>query len=91
MATFREDFFSLHAGTEAHEGLPSLVWKDLTGLHNPLTSNPSYTFGINWNSNYEPGLITQHLCPSSLLPAAGWKEARSGGCYSSILMPMILV
>jgi hypothetical protein len=36
------------------------VWKNLTGLHRALTSTPSNTFGINWNTDCEPGLIAQH-------------------------------
>ena len=31
------------------------VWKNFTGLHKALTSTPSNTFGMNWNSDYEPG------------------------------------
>ncbi len=29
---------------------PSLVWRNLTGLHRALTSTPSNTFGTNWNT-----------------------------------------
>ncbi|KAK6304388.1 hypothetical protein J4Q44_G00249740 [Coregonus suidteri] len=41
--------------------------EELDGLHRALTSTPSNTFGINWNADYEPGLITQHQCPTSLM------------------------
>uniref|UniRef100_A0A8C7RVY3 Uncharacterized protein n=1 Tax=Oncorhynchus mykiss TaxID=8022 RepID=A0A8C7RVY3_ONCMY len=30
------------------------VWKDLTGLQRALTSTPSHTFGMNWNTDCEP-------------------------------------
>ena len=48
-------------------GLLRSVWKNLTGLHRALTSTPLNTFGMNWNSNYEPGLIALHQCPTSLM------------------------
>jgi hypothetical protein len=72
------------------------MWKNLTGLHRALTSTPSITFGMNWNSNCEPGLITQHQCPTSLMllwlngspysniPTSSAKPfQKSGDCYSS--------
>ena len=43
------------------------VLKNWTGLHRALTSTPSNTFGINWNADCEPGLITQHQCSTSLM------------------------
>ena len=51
-----------------------LVWKNLTGLHRALNSTPSNTFGMNWNSDCEPGLIAQHQCPTSLMLVAEWKQ-----------------
>ena len=48
-------------------GLSRSVWKNLTGLHRALTSTPLNTFGMNWNADCEPGLITQHQCPTSLM------------------------
>jgi hypothetical protein len=48
-------------------GLSRLVWKNLTGLHRVLTSTPLNTFGMNWNADCEPGPITQHQCPTSLM------------------------
>ena len=42
-------------------GLLRSVWKNLTGLHRALTSTPSNTFGMNLNSDCEPGLIGQLL------------------------------
>jgi hypothetical protein len=53
------------------------VWKKFTGLHIALTSTPSKTFGMNCNADCEPGLISQHLCPSSLLLLAEWKQVLS--------------
>jgi hypothetical protein len=35
------------------------------GLHRALTSTPSNTFGMNWNTDCEPCLIHQHQCPTS--------------------------
>ena len=51
------------------------VWKNLTGLHRALTSNPSNTFGMNWNVDCEPG----HNRPISVPDltnylVAEWKE-----------------
>ena len=54
-------------------GLSRSVWKNLTGLHTALTSTPLNTFGRNWNTNCEPGLITQHQCPTTAL-VAEWKQ-----------------
>jgi hypothetical protein len=72
------------------------VWKNLTGLDRDLTSTPSDTFGINWNADCEPGLITQHQCPTSLMllwlngspcsnvpTSCGKPSQQSGGSYSS--------
>jgi hypothetical protein len=36
------------------------VWKNLTGLHKALTSTQSNTFEMNWHTDSEPDLITQH-------------------------------
>ena len=56
-------------------GLSKTVWKNLTSLHRALTSTPSNTFGMNWNADYEPNLITQHQWPTSLmLYVAEWKQ-----------------
>ena len=41
-------------------GLSRSVWKNWTGLHRALTS-----FGMNWNTDCEPGLVAQHQCPTS--------------------------
>ena len=30
-------------------------------------------FGMNWNADYEPGLIAQHQCLTSLMFVAEWK------------------
>ena len=49
------------------DGLLRSVWQNLTGLHRALTSTPSNTFGMNWNADCEPHLITQHQCPTSLM------------------------
>ena len=48
-------------------GLSRSVSKKLTGLHRALTSTPPITFGMNWNADYEPGLIAQHQCTHSLI------------------------
>ena len=50
------------------------MWKNLTGLHRALTSTPSNTFGMNWNTNLEPGLIAQHQCLTSLMLVTEWKQ-----------------
>ena len=50
------------------------MWKNLTGLHIALTSTPSITFGMNWNTDCEPGLIAQHQYPTSLMLLAEWKQ-----------------
>ena len=42
-------------------------WKNLTGLHSALTSTPSNTFRMNWNTYCEPGLIAKNQCPTSLM------------------------
>jgi hypothetical protein len=42
------------------DSLLKSVWKNLTGLHRALISNPSNIFGMNWNA--ETGLIAQHQC-----------------------------
>ena len=62
--------------SQYRNGLLRLVWKNLTGLHRALTSSLSNTFGMYWNADYEPGLISQHQCPTSLLLllANGWKS-----------------
>jgi hypothetical protein len=43
------------------------VWRNLTGLHRALTSTPSKTFAMNWNSDCEPGLIAEHQWLISLM------------------------
>ena len=77
-------------------GLSRSVWENLAGLHRALTSTPSNTFGMNWNADCEPGLITQHQCPTSLMllwlngskspqqcsNIAGEPSQKSGACYS---------
>jgi hypothetical protein len=81
--------------------LSRLVWKNLTGLHRALTSTPSNTFGMNWNCDWEPGLIAQlmllWLNGRKYLPSSsGTRSQKSAGCYiskggtNSILMPMVL-
>jgi hypothetical protein len=76
-------------------GLSRSVWKNLTGLERALTSTTSNTFGMNWNANFEPGLIAQHQCPTSLMLlwlngskflqkcSSGKLFQKSGDCYSS--------
>lgn len=46
---------------------PSLVWKNLSGLHGALTLVPSSTSGTNWKANCDPGIVDQHQCPTSLM------------------------
>jgi hypothetical protein len=41
------------------------TWNNLTGLHRALTSTPSNTFGMNWNADCKPSLITQQQRPTS--------------------------
>ncbi len=41
--------------------LLSLVM-DLIGLHTAVTSTQSNTFGMNWNTNWEPGRVA-HIDP----------------------------
>jgi hypothetical protein len=38
-------------------GLSTLAWKNLTGLHRALTLTPSNIFLVNWNADCEPGLM----------------------------------
>lgn len=49
---------SVHKARSKKNGFPSLVWKNLTGLHRALTSTPP---DIN-----EPDLLTQRRCWTSL-------------------------
>lgn len=46
--------------TKVHKqnSFPSLVWKGLTGLLGALASTPFKTFGMNWDADCEPDLIT---------------------------------
>ena len=56
-------------------GLLRLVWKNLTGLHRGLTSTPSNTFGMNWNTDCEPGLINPTSVPDlTNALVAEWKS-----------------
>jgi hypothetical protein len=55
---FRQDNAPVHNRRPYRNGLLRLVWKNLTVLHRPLTSTPSRTFGMKWNADCEPGLIT---------------------------------
>ena len=56
-------------------GLWRTVWKNLTGLHRALTSTPLNTFGMNWNTDCEPGLIAKHQCLTSLMLVVEWKKS----------------
>ena len=70
------------------------VWKNSTGLHRALTSTPSNTFGMNWNTDCEPHLMAQYQCPTSLMHlwlngskspqqcSSGKPSQKSGGCCS---------
>ena len=53
--------------TAYNDILDDSVWKNLTSLHRALTSTSSNTFGMNWNAEGKPGLITQHQCQTSLM------------------------
>ena len=75
-------------------GLLKSVWKKLTCLHRALTSTPSNTFRMNWNVDYDPGLIAQRQCPTSRMlfwltaskspkHFSGKPAETSGGCYGS--------
>ena len=46
-----------------------------TWLDRALTSTPSNTFGMNWNTDCEPYIIAQHQCLTSLvLFPEGWRS-----------------
>jgi hypothetical protein len=54
-------------------GLLRSVWRNLTGLHRAMTSTPLNTFGMNWNTDCEPGQLAQHSrCHKC---SCGWMEA----------------
>jgi hypothetical protein len=72
--------------------LAKSVGKNFIAVHRALTSTPSNTFGMSWNTHCEPGVINQHPCLTSLME---WKQVpagrfqhheklsqKSGGCYS---------
>lgn len=80
---------------------PSLLGKNLTGLHWALITTWSNTFGMSWKANCQPGLISgwtdQCSCgcnganPSAqVLKSGGKSSLKSRGCYSSTFMLMIL-
>lgn len=46
-------------GPKRH-GMPRLVWKKLCGHNRALTKSPLNLFGMNWNANCMPDLLTQH-------------------------------
>ena len=52
-------------------GVEELDWPS---PNRALTSTPSNTFGMNWNADCEPDLITQHQCLTSLMLVAEWKQ-----------------
>ncbi len=47
---------------QSHKEIVFPVWCRRTGLLRALTSTPSNTFGMNWNTNCKPDPITQHQC-----------------------------
>jgi hypothetical protein len=59
---FQLDNAHVHKASLYRNGLLRFVWKNLTGLHRALTSTLSNTFGMNWNTDCKPGLISQHQC-----------------------------
>lgn len=50
---------------------PTVEWKNFKGLHSALTSTPSNTVGMNWDTDCEPGLITEHQWPTSQMLLGG--------------------
>ena len=74
----------------------SLVWRSSSGLHRALTSTPLNTFGMNWNVDCKPGLLTQYQCLTSRIlfrlnahkfrlthtKSCGKPSHKSGSCYS---------
>ena len=64
---FQRDNVPVHKARSIKKLFVEIVWKNLTSLHRALTSTPSYTFGMNWNADSEPGLIAHHQCPTSLM------------------------
>uniref|UniRef100_A0AAZ3RCV3 Tc1-like transposase DDE domain-containing protein n=1 Tax=Oncorhynchus tshawytscha TaxID=74940 RepID=A0AAZ3RCV3_ONCTS len=64
---FQHDNAPVHKARSILKLFVEIVWKNLTGLHRALTSTPSNTFWMNWCTDYEPGLIGQHQCPTSLM------------------------
>ena len=64
---FQHDNAPMHKSRSIQKWFVEIGVEDLTGLHRALTSTPSNTFGMNWNTECKPDLIAQHQCPTSLM------------------------
>jgi hypothetical protein len=91
----KHDNAPVHKARSIQKGLSRSVWRNLTGVHRALTTKPLSTFEIIWNADWEPGLIAQHQCPTSLMLlwlsrskspkqcSSAKPSQKSGGCYCS--------
>jgi hypothetical protein len=67
LSCFSMTMFPCPKRSPYRNSLSRSAWMNLTGLQRALTSTPSNTYGMNWNADFEPSLITQHQCPTSLM------------------------
>ena len=72
---FQHDNAPMHKARSIQKWLVEIGVENMTGMHRALTSTPSNTFEINWNTDCEPGLITQHQLPDlTNALVAEWKQ-----------------
>ena len=64
---FQHDNAPVHKARSIQKWFVKIGMLELDWPAQSLTSNQSNTFGMNWNADYEPGLIAQRQCPTSLM------------------------
>ncbi len=62
------------------------MWKNLTCLLRVLTSTASNTFGMSWNVDCEPNLITQRQCDLTNALVAEWEQIPAAG-FQNLVKP----
>ena len=64
---FKHDNAPVHKVRSIQKWVVEIGVEELDSPAQSPDLNPIDTFGMNWNADCEPGLITQHQCPNSLM------------------------
>ena len=70
--------------TSVHKARSKQKWFVEIGVEELDWPAQSPDLGMNWNTNYELGLISQRQCPTSLMLEAEWKQVPSATFQHSV-------